>query len=174
MPGVCMNLRGQLRRVLIAGLVLSPVHVQGRAGDTEQPLHIESDTAEFNDRTGISVYRGDVRVTQGTMVLTGNVVTVVAPDQLIKTITAEGDLSTFHQINDDGEQIDAQAEHMEYDATTNKLILLRRARIDKTEHSFASERIEYNIVTKIIDAGDPANGNRVRMTIIPKKAQSKP
>ena len=169
-----MNLKLVVISAIIAKLIVTPMEAHGLSGDADQPLHIEADSAEANDITGVIVYRGEVRVTQGSMILTGDVVTVVAPDRLLKKITAEGDLSTFQQLTDDGKQIDAEAEYMEYDAPANKLMLLRKARMQQGQNSFASERIEYYVDTKVVDAGDPENGNRVRMTIIPEILKSNP
>lgn len=135
--------------------------------NNEQPLHVEADTAEFDDKTGISVYRGKVRVTQGNMLLTGDHVTVVAPHRRLEKIISKGKPSTFHQITRDGEPLDAQAEYMEYNAKINKITLLKKASLQQGKNSFSSERIEYQILSKIVDAGDPKGGNRVKMTILP-------
>ncbi len=35
-------------------------------------------------------------------------------------------------------------------------------------NSFSSELIEFHILTKVVDAGDPKGGNRVKMVIIPE------
>lgn len=138
-----------------------------RSEDTQLPLHIEADTAEFDDNTGISTYRGKVRITQGSMLLTGDVVTLIAPDKRIEKITAEGQPSTFHQLTDKNDEIDAEAQYMEYNAKTNKIVLKHQAKLMQGSNSFVSERIEYNLVTKIVDAGDPESGDRVRMVIVP-------
>ncbi len=163
-----MNPKQLTTIIIIACLSLTPALIHARSGDSRQPMHVEADTAEFDDNTGISIYRGNVRVTQGTMVLTGNVVTVIAPNQQIEKITSEGQLATFHQLTDDGEAIDAEGEFMEYDRLNNKLILLRKAKIQQESHSLSSERIEYDTITRIVDAGDIKKGNRVFMTIIPE------
>ena len=81
------------------------------------------------------------------------------------------DHSTFHQLTDDDEAIDAESEYMEYNGTTNKLILLRKATVTQAGHTISSERIEYNTITKIVDAGDPKTGHRVKMTIIPETTE---
>lgn len=138
-----------------------------QSNNNEQPLHVEADTAEFDDKTGISVYRGKVRVTQGNMLLTGDHVTVVAPHRRLEKIISRGEPSTFHQTTSDGEPLDAQAEYMEYNAKIKKITLLKKASLHQGKNSFSSERIEYQILTKVVDAGDPKGGDRVQMTISP-------
>ncbi|MDL2424869.1 lipopolysaccharide transport periplasmic protein LptA, partial [Pseudomonas sp. BAgro211] len=44
--------------------------------DREQPIRVQADSAELDDKQGVAVYRGDVVVTQGSMKLTGNTVTL--------------------------------------------------------------------------------------------------
>jgi lipopolysaccharide export system protein LptA len=142
-----------------------------RYEDTKLPLHIESDTAELDDNTGISTYRGNVRITQGSMRLTGDVVTLIAPEKRIEKITAEGQPATFHQLTKKNEKIDAEALYMEYNTKTNKITLKRKAKLMQGGNSFTSERIEYNLVTKIMDAGEPESGDRVKMVIVPSTVE---
>ena len=157
-----------------AGIVILPATSFGLSDDSQQPIQVEADTAEFNDKTGISIYRGKVRVTQGSMVLKGDYVTVVAPDRKLRKITSKGKPTTFHQLTDEGESIDAESEYMEYNTTVNKIILLKKATLQQGKNSFSSERIEYNILTKIVDAGDPKSGDRVKMTIMPNTINTAP
>lgn len=166
-----MFLRGLFLLYVLTCLTTLSTPSHARSGDSRQPLHVEADTAEFDDNTGISMYHGSVRITQGTMVLTGDVVTVTAPSQHVNKIVSEGQLATFHQLTDDDEAIDAESEFMEYNAITNKIILLRKASMTQAGHTIASERIEYNTITKIVDAGDPKTGHRVKMTIIPEATE---
>jgi len=153
--------------IICACISILPLTGYGRSDDTRLPLHIESNTAEFDDKTGISTYRGKVRITQGSMILTADLITVTAPDQQLEKITATGKPSTFHQLTDDGDEIDAEAEQMEYHTKSNKIILKKKARMMQGKNSFSSERIEYHILTKTVEAGDAKSGDRVKMVIIP-------
>ncbi|MEN8128747.1 MAG: lipopolysaccharide transport periplasmic protein LptA [Pseudomonadota bacterium] len=152
--------------MLVCMSLLPPIG-HGRSDDTRLPLHIEADTAEFDDNTGISIYLGKVRITQGTMVLTGDKITVFAPDKQLHKITAEGQPSTFHQTTDGDDQIDAEAQYMEYNTKTNMIILKKKAKMTQGNNSFSAELIEFHILTKVVDAGDPKSGDRVKMVIIP-------
>ncbi len=169
-----MNPKQVIFLLLSVGILMLPTPSLGLSDDAQQPIQVEADTAEFDDNTGISVYRGKVRVTQGSMVLRGDHVTVTAPDRRLKKITSKGKPSTFHQVTDEGENIDAEAEHMEYNTTANKIILLKKATLHQGKNSFSSERIEYNLITKIVDAGDPKSGDRVKMTIMPNTIDTTP
>lgn len=153
--------------IICACISLLPLTSYGRTEDTRLPLHIEANTAEFDEKTGISTYRGKVRITQGSMVLTADLITVTAPNQQLHKITANGKPSTFHQLTDDGDPIDAEAENMEYDTKSNKIILKKKAKLMQGKNSFSSERIVYNVLTKTVEAGDVKSGDRVKMVILP-------
>ena len=154
---------------LLACVWLESAPVFALTGDTEQPIRIKADTAELNDKTGVSVYRGNVRITQGSIVVEARTVRIVAPQKEVEKIIAEGDLATFRQKTDDGGEFYGEGEHLEYLMPTDKLILLRRARVLDGDNTFASERIEYNRKSRVVEAGDPKGGSRVDMTIIPKR-----
>lgn len=156
-----------LMSIIVFYFSVLPSNALARSEDTRLPLHIEANTAEFDDKTGVSIYRGKVRITQGSMLLTGEVVTLTAPNKKIEKITAEGNPATFHQLTDKNDEIDAEAQFMEYNTKTNKILLKRKAKLMQGSNSFTSERIEYNLVTKIVDAGDPKSGDRVKMVIVP-------
>ncbi|MCP4409870.1 MAG: lipopolysaccharide transport periplasmic protein LptA [Gammaproteobacteria bacterium] len=153
--------------LMLIYMSLAPPISHGRSDDTRLPLHIEADTAEFDDNTGISIYLGKVRITQGTMVLTGNKITVFTADKQLHKITAEGQPSTFQQTTDEDEQIDAEALYMEYNTKTNMITLKKKAKMTQDNNSFSAELIEFHILTKVVDAGDPKSGGRVKMVIIP-------
>jgi len=139
-------------------------------GDTTQPIDIEANTAEYDDKTGVSVYRGNVRLIQGSMVLTGYKITITAPGQKLHMIVAEGSkdrLSTFKMLRDDGEAVYAEAEFMEYDLSKHQILLLRQAWVEQSGNKIASDRILYDTVKETVDAGDVTKGSRVKMTITP-------
>lgn len=141
-----------------------------RADDRDQPIHITADTAELNDKTGISIYRGDVVMIQGTTTLTGDVVTIHTQDGEVNKVISVGELATYEETTDDGEEIYAEAEEMIYNRLESKIDLFRRAKVTEEDNIFRSEHIRYFIEEELIEAGSPSVGNqkkRVNMTIIP-------
>lgn len=177
------------RSVARLGLMLAlamPMLSIAQQANTELPLEIEADRAELNETTGVGVYRGDVRITQGSMVLTADTVTVIAPGRRLQKIIAEGDKSTFRQTDagegapgedDPGEDdLWAEALRMEYEPGKNRITLLGKAFLRRAKNDFAAERIVYNIRRRVVDADDPDGDGRVEMTLVPEDADdsSKP
>lgn len=171
-----MNHRTSFRRrrglVLVTLILLAtgPRAALALTGDTTQPIHIDANTADYDDKTGVSIYRGNVRLIQGSMVLTGDKITITAPGQKLQKIVAEGSkdrLSTFKMLRDDGEAVYAEAEFMEYDLGKNQILLLRHAWVEQGGNKIASDRILYDTVKETVDAGDVTQGSRVKMIITP-------
>ncbi len=152
---------------LMCLVLLHPLVGRALTGDTEQPIQVEADSAEYDDKTGTSIYRGKVRMVQGSMVLTGDVVTVLTPGQRLIKIISEGRKATFKMLRDDGETVYAEAEHLEYDIPGHRILLLRKAYVEQGNNRIDSERIEYDTLTQTVEAGHEKDGGRVRMTIIP-------
>lgn len=169
-----MNPRERIRQGICCLIVLAAQPALALTGDSTQPINIEADSAEYDDKTGVSIYRGRVRLMQGSMVLTGKVVTITAPSQSLEKIISEGDLSTFKMLRDDGEEVYAEAEYMEYNMKNNQILLLRQAWVEQGNNKIASDRILYHTVSETVDAGDPEQGSRVRMTITPENNPAEP
>ncbi len=137
-----------------------------RPDDRDKPIHITADTAELNDKTGISVYRGDVEMVQGTTILTGDVITIHSPDKKVNRVISVGDLATYQETTTDGHVVYAEAEEMVYNRLENKIELFRRGKVTQQDNVFRSEHIVYLIEEELIDAGTPKD--RVNITILPE------
>jgi lipopolysaccharide export system protein LptA len=70
-----MGIEHRNKALVFAGIlgVASP-SAQALSTDREQNIVIEAQAAEADDRTRITVYRGDVVITQGTLRITGDTV----------------------------------------------------------------------------------------------------
>jgi lipopolysaccharide export system protein LptA len=166
---------------LLAGLFLS-FQAWCLSTDKEQPIEIEADTAELDDRKGVTVYTGDVIVTQGSIRMTGDRMTVYYTDNKeLDVVIMDGQPATYRQLPDDSEIYDeAEALQMEYYGKKNLIILTDKAVVKQEGLRFSGKRIEYDTeLSKIKARGDTktdqagtVNGTgdgRVRITIQPKK-----
>ena len=139
--------------------------------DSEEPISIKADSAEINDTTGISVYVGDVEITQGGTLLTGEKVIVQIVDQKVKKITSEGDPGTFRQTKEDGETVYAEAENMVYEIDINKIVLTNNAKLTEADNTLSSDRIVFYTDTETINADSFGGRERVNITIFPKPSE---
>jgi len=136
--------------------------------DSTKPINIQADSAEINDDTGISTYRGNVKITQGSTVLTGDTVILETANKKVKKIISEGKLSTFKQTTDDGRKINAEAEKMVYNITGNKIVLTKNAKLTEAGNTFASDKITFYTDKEIVTAGSSSGNDRVNITVFPE------
>ncbi len=156
-----------LSRLLTILLVCTALsHAHARSDDSEQPIHISADTAELNDKTGVSIYTGNVEMIQGTTILRGDKITVYTQDNEVQRMIALGDLATYQETNDDGDIVYAESEKMIHNAKEKKIELFRRAKITELDNVIRSDYIKYMTALGLMDTG--TKSDRVNITIMPK------
>ena len=83
-----------------AALLAMVLPALAERGDRDKPVNLESDTVEINDLTKVSVYQGNVRLNQGTLMITADKLIVVQDDEGLSKGTAHGNPSYFKQKRD--------------------------------------------------------------------------
>lgn len=137
-----------------------------RTDDSEKPIHITADTAELNDKSGISIYRGDVKMVQGTTILRGDIITVYTANDEVEKMISVGNLATYEETTDDGDVVYAESEEMIYNSAEKKIELFRRGKITQVGNVIRSDYILYLTEEGLIDTG--TKKDRIEITIQPK------
>lgn len=154
---------------LVLIVLLGLVHTGALAlsTDKDQPILIEADSVDIDDRQGISVYRGNVEVRQGSMLLTADKVTILHKVSKTKRLTAIGKPVKFRQRQDDDKpDIRGEALQAEYLTGEEELILTGEAVLFHGADSFRSDRITYDRKKALVKGGTSAKGKqRVQVTI---------
>lgn len=137
--------------------------------DQDQPMNLVADKAVIDDGEGVSIYKGNVVVTQGSMELRGDTVTVYSPGRELQKVVAEGDPAHFKQRPDDkDEDIRARASTMEYYTEPERLVMIDGAQLQQEGDEFSGNRIEYNMATEVVNASMAESGQeRVEVIIQP-------
>ena len=177
--------------VLAAGLLLG-LHTTAYSVEAVEQITINADRMHLNIETGYSVYSGNVKITQGELVLTGDKVTLKQnSENEIEQVTVDGKPARYNHITEKGEPINAESEHMVYQASQNKLIMTINARLHQADQQLSSQKIVYDTLRKTIIAGgddkiradktapvsdsgsrdsqQPEKKQRVNITLTPKK-----
>ena len=143
--------------------------------DREQPIRIEADTATLDNIKMLVVYTGNVIVSQGSIRLNADKVTLnYTSKQEIEKVVAIGTPAHFQQRLDEGDDIKAQAQEMEFDAPKNTLYLKRDAELTKGRNgqntsTSNAPRIMYDTQRGIIKADQGENNTgRIIMTFKPQ------
>jgi lipopolysaccharide export system protein LptA len=163
----------RVRKPLLWVLLLClPLQVWGLSSDRDQPIHIESDSATFKEKEGISTYTGNVHLQQGTLRMQGDKMTVFLNDNRIDKIILVGSPATYAQRPDDKDtDRHAEAGRIEYYTDNERLVLIDAARIwQPGAEDFRSDRIVINLEKDTVDAGGGTQ-DRVHITLPPKRRQ---
>lgn len=145
--------------------------------DKDKPLIIEADSVEIDDKRGITVYRGDVDVKQGSMHVTGTTLVIERVDGEVTTVTVVGNPAHYSQRPDDKpDDVVATARKLQVYPKRDLVRLERGAKIIQEGNIFTGNIIEYDNKNNIIkakgnigttDTGKKSKG-RIHMIIQPK------
>jgi lipopolysaccharide export system protein LptA len=164
----------------LCGLLFTPTAGAERA-DRDKPIHLEADSAtveDVNRKEGsrISVFTGNVILTQGTLRINADKVIMKEDPQGFRHATATGDLVSFRQKRDRlNEYVEGWSERAEYDSKTDKIELFRQARLKRGSDEVQGDYISYDMNSEFFKVmGSKERGietgpdKRVRITIQPK------
>lgn len=159
----------------VALSLLAPAALAERA-DREKPINLEADTMEVNDATKVSVYQGNVRLTQGTLLILADKLVVTQDAEGFSSGTAYGNPASFRQKRDGvDEYIEGYGQRIEYDGKQDKLELFTNARVKRGQDEVRGSYISYDGRTEFFQvksgkeaAPGAAPKGRVRAVIQPK------
>ena len=137
--------------------------------DRENPVLLESDSAKWDEESQRSTYRGNVVVTQGSMLLTGELLIVTSRNNEINRMVITGEKATYKQKTVSGKIINGEAKKIQYYVDQSKIIFINKAVLTQTNNIVKSNKIIYNTDSENITAGDKKGKARVKMTLEPKK-----
>jgi len=161
-----------LTLLLLLGCVAAPAWAL--ESDRRQPVQLDADHAEMNNATGVSVYTGDVVMTQGTTRLTADKMTVYTSAKgELRKVVAEGREATFRQLPEgQKEYVNARAPYMEYVAAGEggEILLKGGATLTQGRNSFSGETIRYDMTKDlVVGQGGGKGQERIRMTYYPEQ-----
>lgn len=161
--------RSGLAVLLLLGM-MTPAGAEERG-----PVRLEADRAEVDNRTGTSIYRGDVVLTRGSARITGDVMWVYTSDaRELERIEVEGEPATYRQEpDDDGDLIEAEAPRMEYYASgPERIRLLRGGRLWQGDNEVRGETITYFVASERVEASKSEDGDdRIEVTVFPQRGE---
>ena len=113
--------------LLLYILFLSSFTIAEQA-DRDMPIEIESDTMIVDDNRSISIYKGDVILTQGTMIIRADELTVREDKQGFQHSISTGNPTSFKQKRDGIDSyVEGKASRIEYDGHMDKVHLYDKA-----------------------------------------------
>jgi lipopolysaccharide export system protein LptA len=155
----------RIKPALMAVLLLMTGTAGALQSDREQPIELAADSVDIDEGKGISVYRGDVDLRQGSMQVLADVITVHQNGREPQLIVAEGRPVRFRQQSERG-PVSGEARQVEYTIDSENLVLIGDAVLVQGKDSMRSDRIVYDRERAVVKAGAAAEGRqRVRISI---------
>ena len=166
-------------RILIALALVLALPARAERADRDKPVNIDSDRMNADDAQKTAVFDGRVVLTQGTLLIRADRLTVRQDSEGFQSATALGKPATFRQRREGlDEYIDGEAERIEYDGRADRVQLFNGARIrrdggDDVRGSIISydSKTEFFSVQSAKDASPQSRDARVRAVIMPKKKE---
>lgn len=162
---------------LCAASLASPAHAE--KADRDKPVTLEADTVTLDDIRKISIYEGNVILSQGTLLLRADRVQVTQTADGLDKVVATGRPVSFRQKLDGRDEfIEGYANRIEYAGASSQLELIGQARLRRDGDELRGAQISYNANTefyKVVSQPDAQTpGGRVRAIIRPKPRADQP
>ncbi len=150
--------------------------------DRDKPVHLEADRATVQDANKLATFTGNVVLTQGTLIIRADKMTVKEDANGFQHATAFGNLASFRQKRDGkDEYVEGWSERMEYDGKADKVQLFKKARLRRGQDEVYGDYISYDAINEFFQvmggtasetaAPQARSEGRVRAVIQPKKKE---
>ena len=172
-----MRLVKTLPLLLSLSAALGSASALALPNDRDQPIRIQADNAHLDDKQGVATYTGDVIITQGSMMIKGNTVTITrAANGDVDVVTSVGNLAYFEQQQsaDKPDKMKGYGKQIQYQSQKNLVVLTDQAKVETSDgNTTEGEKIVYNTQSQVATAGRGGSVStprpRIDMVIQPKK-----
>jgi len=158
-----------VRLLLIVLMSLAAPLSHALQSDANQPIKIESDKAERNDKKGTTVYEGSVVIRQGTIKIRADKVIVYSERNKVDRIVCIGKPAHYQQQPkpEDGLVL-ASGDTIEYHLAADRIDLLKNASLEQNGTTITGEKIHYDLKAEVVKASSGDNPKqRIQMVIPP-------
>lgn len=188
-PFISLPLRANatlLARLLFIASISFTGQVFAEAADKNKPIDLEADSVKVDDAKQLSIYTGNVILTQGTLIIRAEKLIVQEDSQGFQHSTSLGTPkkpTTFKQKREGkNEYMEGSAQRIEYDGRMDKVQLYTRAWVKRGEDIVHGDYIMYDanaeyaeVIGGGTDSADSATPKgRVRAVIQPKNKAAEP
>ena len=171
-----MTLRRPLRvSLMIAPLLLLPMPAaRALKQDREQPVKVNAASVNMNEKTGVTVYRGNVVLIQGSLRIDADQVEVRTRNLRMDTVTAVGRPVLLRALLDNREdELKASAERLVLYAETRSVDLSGNVHLRQGGDQFSAQHMHYALDEKRIAAKGTDNADD-RVYAIIQSSQKQP
>ena len=139
-------------------------------GDADKPIEIEAQSVLVDESTGFNQFMGDAIVTQGSIVLSAELIEVQTSDEEVESMVAKGSQQKpakyIQSQPNQARFIEATAVEITYDVDKGIVFLIGDAHLVQGFDSFSGETLEYDIDNdKVVVKGSEDGVKRVKFKI---------
>lgn len=121
--------------------------------DAQQEMTILSDSAEYDGKAGIVIYKGNVVLTQGTMTIKSERLMIIRNGKVLEKAVAEGKPATYQQqIKADQGMTTARGNRIDYFATRKEVLFTGQAHMQQEGNEFSGKLITFDIDKERVSA----------------------
>ncbi|EMN9324693.1 lipopolysaccharide ABC transporter substrate-binding protein LptA [Klebsiella pneumoniae] len=163
-----------LKIALAGALLAASLPALAKTGDTDQPIHIESDQQSLDMQGNVVTFTGNVVVTQGTIKINADKVVVTRPgnEKGKEVIEGFGNPATFYQMQDNGKPVKGRASKMRYELQNDYVVLTGNAYLEQLDSNIKGDKITYMVKEQKMQAFSD-KGRRVTTVLVPSELQDK-
>lgn len=123
-----------IKTTILTALLGVSLSAQALKNDTDQPINIDSGSQSLDMNTNTVVFADGVTITQGSIIVKANKVTIVRQEGKKETLDAVGSPVTFQQTLDDGKPVNGKGSSVKYEKIKlNFLYFIDNRIVYKTE-----------------------------------------
>jgi len=143
-----------------------PLAARAELADRDKPVNLEADTMTVDDVKKVSVYQGNVVLTQGTLMIRADKLVVTEGKDGSHHGTAHGNPATFRQKREGlDEYVEGFGQRIEYDSGKDVVELFTQARMKRNQDEVRGNYISYDGKTeffKVIGGKEAVTANNPR------------
>ena len=136
--------------------------------DFSQPIKIGSNTQFIDGKNKTALYKEDVLITQGSLLIEANEVEVIATDGSGREIfIARGNPASYSQSLEDGTPVSAKANEIRYEVINRTISLAGNAELQQDTSKVQGDKITFDMVTEqLLATGGAGKDGEGRVTTV--------
>lgn len=162
-----------LKNLAKVPLLVAAILVVGGPGahalpeDSRQPIRITTDEAVRDEKTGRTVYQGNVELVQGTIRITADRITFYRIEQEGEKIVAEGAPARMQQQPEPKSALmHAHGDVIEYYRGEERVHLRENAQVEQDGSTVRGHRIDYFINQQLVKAAADESDTKTRVEVV--------
>ena len=149
-------------------LAIASGAVQASEEDFSQPIKIGSNTQFIDGKNKTALYKEDVLITQGSLLIEADEVEVIATDGSGREIfIARGNPASYSQSLEDGTPVSAKANEIRYEVVNRTISLAGNAELQQDSSKVQGDKITFDMITEqLLATGGAGEDGEGRVTTV--------